>query len=80
LEAGEVFDRTLELFPSGKYKPDPDLERYLNTNWLEGVNSDDLRGSADALRRSGIEREKLRNKFLKERELAESEESNRNDT
>ncbi len=79
LEAKEVFDRTLELFSSGKYKPDPDLERYLNTNWWDGADGNDLRGLGEACKKMGVEREKLRNKFLKERELAESEDSNRND-
>ncbi len=71
-EAEEVYNRTVELFRSGKYKPDPYLERYLNMKWLDGVDINYLKGLAGVLEKRELEREKLRMKFLKERELAES--------
>lgn len=75
-EAKEVFNRTLELCSAGEYKPDPDLERYLNRRWLDDVDINDPKALIEALKESQIEKERLRMKFIKERELAEIKASN----
>lgn len=72
-ERQEVIIRTMDLRSKGKYKPDPDLERFIKG---ESCDWDYYRSLARAFKERRIERERLRNKFLKERELAESKASN----
>ncbi len=74
-ERQEVIDRTVYLRSKGEYKPDPDLERYWKRKWLDGVDSNDPKALIEGLKKSQLERERLRKKFLKERELAESKDS-----
>lgn len=79
-EAQEAWDRTLELCSSENYQPDPDLESYLKGEQWGKVDGNDLKAFVEVLKKRGLEREKLRNKFLKERELAERKDSNPDDT
>jgi hypothetical protein len=75
-EAVEVLSRTLKLFSAGKYKPDPDLEGYFEKKWFDGVDINDYKSLVKAFKDRQIEEERLRMKFIKERELAEIKDSN----
>ena len=49
-ERQEVIERTVYLRSKGEYKPDPDLERYLNGKWLDGVDSNYPKALIEAMK------------------------------
>ncbi len=73
MESEEVLKRTLDLCSQGKYEPDPELVQYVYGDWFYRYDPKDREACFKRFMELMDRYERLRKKFLQERELAESE-------